>query len=293
MNGVQDLGKALIPLVSLYGWLKFATAQEKIRQKELLDVLFKERSPDLFEALFALHTSVLLELFESKSLKIQLFHAAKDFEQAGKILFRGAKFIRTPAGDGVEELSFKAKSGRLLTIKDNMWKTTSEWTAEQKEGKRLVPMADDVVDELLPFDVVHTTMPIQAGFDTLMLVENVKGERHVVLFELKQTDDADGSIKTNKLVDKIDATSKRLDKLLASQLIAEAGITRHEQVTLCLVTLGALARNVESRLRRASKGSSFNVVLLDRDALKVHFGPSLAPAIAIYDHMQLQERAKK
>ena len=235
---------------------------------------------------------MLLELFRTEHLRghdpIRLF---TDADVGGLALFRCAKFIHTPAGDDVEELSFKAKSGRLLTIKDNMWKPTSEWTVEEQENC-LVPMAGNVA-RLEPFDVTHTTMPNQPGFDTLMLVENVKGERHVVLFELKQTDDADGSIKTNKLVDKINMTSEGLEQLLKSPLIAEAGITRHEQVTLCLVTLGALARNVESRLRRASKGSSFNVVLLDRDALKVHFGPSLAPAIAIYDHMQLQERAKK
>ena len=284
MNGTHALVKSLVPLVSLFGWRKFATAENKIRQLNLLQVLFMKRSPALFEELFALHTSVLLELFRTEHLRghdpIRLF---TDADVGGLALFRCAKFIRTPAGDDVEELSFKAKSGRLLTIKDNMWKPTSEWTVEEQENC-LVPMADDVVDDLLPFDVVHTTSVNQAGFDTLMLVENVKGERHVVLFELKQTDDADGSIKTDKLVDKINMTSEGLEQLLKSPLIAEAGITRHEQVTLCLVTLGALARNVESRLRRASKDSSFNVVLLDRDALKVHFGPSLAPAIAIYDN---------
>ena len=291
MNGTHALVKSLVPLVSLFGWRKFATAENKIRQLNLLQVLFMKRSPALFEELFALHTSVLFELFESKSLKIQLFHAAKDFEQAGKILFRGAKFIHTPAGADIEKMKIELKAGRLLTIKDNMWKPTSEWTVEEQENC-LVPMAGNVA-RLEPFDVTHTTMPNQPGFDTLMLVENVKGERHVVLFELKQTDDADGSIKTNKLVDKINMTSEGLEQLLKSPLIAEAGITRHEQVTLCLVTLGALARNVEERLEAAADRCSFNVVLLDRDALKVHFGPSLAPAIAIYDHMQLQERAKK
>jgi hypothetical protein len=283
MNGVETLGEALIPRVSLFGWWNYAHKAQNVRQLGLLILLFKKREPYLFEQLFALHTSVLLDLFYAKSLEIQLFHGKQGVEQAGQVLFRGAKFIHTPAGANVKKIKLELIAGRLLTIKDDMWKPTSAWTAEQ-EDECLVPMAGNVT-RLLPFDVVYTTAANQAGFDTLMLVEAVDGTRHLVLFELKQIRVAEGNIETKQLVQKIDATSQRMDQLLESPLIAKAGITRHEQVTLCLVTLGGLLRNAEDTLMDAAEAHMFNVVLLNRDALKTHFGPSLAPAIAVCDHM--------
>ena len=57
------VGASQIPLVSLFGWFVYAHDSKNIRQQYLLSELFKERDGLVFERLFALHLSVLFELF--------------------------------------------------------------------------------------------------------------------------------------------------------------------------------------------------------------------------------------
>ena len=143
-----------IPLVSLFGWFVYAHKKKMVTQQHLLSELFKERDGPVFERLFALHLSVLFELFSIEGPRIQLFDSTNSTKLAGKALFRGAKFIHTP-NLAVEELRLKCKTGRIMAVEEDLWRMpASGLTVSTTEI--LVPSPYENIPELLPFDIIYS-----------------------------------------------------------------------------------------------------------------------------------------
>ncbi|MCB9880129.1 MAG: hypothetical protein H6835_21250 [Planctomycetes bacterium] len=92
---------------------------------------------------------------------------------------------------------------------------------------------------------------------------------------------------------------KKLAELFADNARDEhpfrlAGIAGPDQVTLCFVVLrkdSTSGNTLRAALRKLNLTQSiaFNVVLLDHAALKQHYGDTLAPSLALCEHM-LDER---
>ena len=172
-----------------------------------------------------------------------------------------------------------------MAVEEDLWRMpASGLTVSTTET--LVPSPYETITKLRPFDIIYSRAENQAGFDLFVLVNDADYRPHLLLLELKQSKKAETKIPTSALAEKITLVADRLDELLEKPLVRDAGITSASQVTLCFATLSDLAGDVDQKLHATAQGMPFNVVVLDRPALKTHFGPSLAPAIAIYDHMR-------
>ena len=146
--------------------------------------------------------------------------------------------------------------------------------------------------------MVHTLFENNEAFDSALIVQPAtpaNAKPHLVLFENKfSRANAKNRFTTTELTDKVKGAHKKLGKLFADTTHEHpfrlAGIAGADQVTLCFVVLRKDSTSddtLQDELYELNSELSiaFNVVLLDHAALKQHYGDTLAPSLALCEHM--------
>jgi hypothetical protein len=267
--------------------------------------LLRDISSSSFERICALLLATQGRLYaRGELLNVRLFWGARDDNSRDRLmLFRGAAMIHIPAGSLVEDFQMKPKAtGRLVTIAESAWTTPKGgWTVAEEPlvvGRTIGPTPGSHITELEPGDVVYSRHTTQPGFDSAFYVHNAKGEPHLVLFENKLY--ADKTTLTAKtLTDKIRIVNNHLAQFFEDMpAIGEArkakkdkstspllqSITSPSQVTLCFATSSEPSDRVISTVESYAEEHNvpFNVVLLDKAAMKKFFSPSLEQPLAMF-----------
>jgi len=319
INGVvasEHVPPPAVPLVSLFDVLDVAEPWLRALP-QLVWTLVDKLDGKAFERVHVLHTAAMFALHNlarRNKMELGTAHVAAlrlfDIEPTGaNVLFGGAHFLHVPAGSTIEEMAIDVSEaqGIVHTVTDNLWTAPDGGWTHARDGDQLLPRrgagggggaagGDDKLALLDPLQLVYTTYDTNEAFDSAVVVPTTAGTPHLVLFENKfSRADAKNKFTSDDMLLKVRKARTRLDELFGDEKykrhpFRRAGISNAAQVTLCFVVLrhhSVSVDTLESKLLDENDATpiAFNVVLLDHAALVQHYGHTLAPSVALCEHV--------